>query len=351
MLLVRPPKRRRRRGIRRAASKSQISAAGLAFLKCATSPADMTVDSFSGIPDQYDGPIVSKRHTYVGAMPTFTAGTDGYIVVAPVPGVSYFYGERAAGTTGAITFTPVFYSDNATLFPAGAEASVVNNFRYASSVVELIPTVNAMSWSGSIQVFKGQCKTEFVPGAAANYYEWSGWDVINSSKPTTVLPFNHGCYSPTRCAEADYPFTQVLQAVPYNKVNPVGATVTITSTPNFVGLGCEEVVVIKLPSYAVANTATIRTWACVEYQVSSTSILYEYSHMSPPWDPLAMQLLNRFFKEHPSAVPFYDNDSFWRTFLSWAKTITGALKVIPGPVGEAAGIGESIANLVGDLTL
>lgn len=315
----------------------------------------MAIDSFQGIPDEYDGSTISKRHQLVGGLPSFTAGKDGYIIMLPVPGVAYFWGERTAGdVSSAMALTAVKYSDFSTLFATGSEAIVVNNFRYASSVLEIIPTVNAMSWTGSIQVFKGRCKGVFAPTATTtNFFEVEGLDVLNSTKPDNVLPFNHGMYAPTRCTEADYPWNPIMTSCDISKVigpNPAG-NFTFTGMTNFTGFGCQEAVVVKIPAYAAVDTAILRTWACVEYQVSSSSILYEYTHASPVYDPLALQLLTRFFKEHPTAVPYYDNDSFWQNFLKWAKTITGALKVIPGPVGEAAGIGESIANLVGDLVL
>lgn len=339
------PKRQRRK--RAAQPKGPgVTPAGLAYMKCATSPNDFDTDSFQGIPDTYDGRVVTKRYMSVTSPGVSSATLDTYIVLLPVPGVAYYYGTRTANTQNAITLTAVQYSDTATLFPANYEGTVVNAFRHASNVIEVVPTANAMTWNGAIEVWKFNPTggaTNFAASGAA-YYAVTGMEAMDSIKPTSVLPFNHGCYSVCAPNEPTVPFTEVMTSTAASRViakmtsNPV----TFAGDP-FLGLSSMEGVIIKFPATLTAvNTALVRTWACVEYQVSSTSILYEYSHLSPAHDPVALALVRRFLRETPSAVPYFENENFWKRFLSWVSTISGALKIVPGPVGQVA----EIANLV-----
>lgn len=325
---------------------TDITPAGLAYLKCATAPNDFSMDNFLGIPDEYDGRVVVKRHTCTTSLPSPGNDTsDLYLVLLPTPGVAFWSGSRAAGTTGAITITPTYFTDNSTLFPSGNENTVVNNFRYASNIIEVVPTVNEMTWTGSIEVWKacwaGGASQMGTAGEA--YYVISGGDSLDSIKPQSVLPFNHGAYSVTMCTQGAYPFTPIQRATAPALVgvpmDSSGTLITLGGAQNFLGMGCNEAVIIKFPSYkASVNAALVRTWACVEYQLTSTSLLYDYSHKSPCLDPNALQLLRQFINEHPAAIPYYDNESFWRVFLDWAQRLSGALRVIPGPIGEVAGI-------------
>lgn len=115
----------RKRPQRARKSGAAISSAGLAYMKCVTSPNDFEIDSFVGIPDEYDGRTISKRHTSVSNMATPVAAADFYIVLAPVPGVAYYTGSRATGSTASLTLTPTYYSDTATIFPTGVDRKSV----------------------------------------------------------------------------------------------------------------------------------------------------------------------------------------------------------------------------------
>jgi hypothetical protein len=323
----------------------------MAFAKCVTSPNDFAVDNFQGVPDEYDGRVLAKRHMFVGACPVSNSTTDTYIFLLPIPGIAYWTGTRTAGSVAAFNLTPVAYSDNATLFPASSESTIVTEFRYASNVVEIVPTVNQMAWGGSIEVFKfpiGEGKS--VNASDLYTILLQGLDVANSTRPDSVLPFNHGVYSVTSCLSNACDFVPIVTNSPYSIVTaPVTATANINFTSasiNYVGLGKQEGVMIKIPATAASNTGLIRTWACVEYNVSSNSVLYEYSHISPPCDLMALSLVKKFIKEQPAGVPFYDNESFWRTFLTWVRNISGPLRVLPGPVGEVARITNLISETV-----
>jgi len=306
----------------------------------------MDVDQFEGIPDSYDGRVIIRRHQAVTSMPTVTPGNDVYVCNFPTPGVAYWWAQRGAGATTTMAFTPVYYSDFLTMFPAGQEASVVSAFRYASNVIEIIPTVNQMSWSGAIEVWKSSSMHSMPPTLVG--YELTGFDALNSVRPATVMPFNHGLYCCTRQSSPIYEFNEIVVGATPATITTVGDGVNYTfgGANNFTGFGSQEWCVVKFPAYAVANTAIIRSWACIEYKVSSTSAFFEFARSSPPEDRLALQLLNEFMNSHPCAVAYYENGTFWQEFLKWTKTITGALKVVPGPVGEIAGIANLVAKTI-----
>lgn len=325
-----------------------ISAAGLAFQKCTLAPADFQDTGFAGIPDEFDGQVVSKKHTLVGSLPSYTTGHDLYIVQMPIPGIAYFYGDRAAGSTSAITLTPVSYDDSATLFPAGGESQNIAAFRQASNVIEFVPTVNSMTWGGSIEVYKAKVRLTEAPGAvASSVYQGFKFlegleEAMNGKKPSSVFALKDGCYVPCFNSEATYEwqapeiaFTWAVMNANVSAGPSYDSAVTYTTggTPNFVGLGSFETSIIKFPAIIASQTGLLRAWSCVEYQVSNSSILYDYTHMSPTYDPIALALVKAFHKNSPSAVPWKDNASFWENFRKWAGLASEAASYLPGPIG------------------
>lgn len=323
-------------------------------MKCTTSPNDMEMDSFQGVPDTYDGRTIAKRFTSVSTYTSPTTALDTYILLAPTPGVAYWTATCTAGSGSAtLAFQGTLYSDATTLFPQPADTSVVSAFRYASNVFELVPTTNEMTWQGNIQVYKGfieQTNFGSTAGSSTSFII-SGFELCNSVKPNAVFPYNNGVYTVTAPSDPTMPWTPCSQDTPYNNVDPISTNRTITMTAaglDFIGLGKHESVLIKLPavSSASVNSGIIRTWACVEFQVNSSSILYDYSRISPPHDPLALELARRFIHENPAAVPFYDNDTFWQRVNAWIIKTTGVLRLIPGRVGAAAGAVNLLSHTI-----
>jgi hypothetical protein len=311
------------------------------------------MDSFQGIPDTYDGRVIPKRFTSVTTYSS-TASDDTYIMLLPTPGVAYWTANVAAGTTTtAMTFTPVLYSDYSTLFPQALEQTVVNAFRYASNVIEIVPTTNEMTWQSNIQVFKGPIlESTYSSSLNEMNYLLEGFELINSVKPSAVFPYNCGMYSVTAPLDPNFPWQPVRFDTTYSVIDTTASARTITlssSSLNYIGLGKQETIIIKLPSAGSTsgiNTGIIRTWACVEFQVQSGSLLYDYSRLSPPHDPLALELARRFIHENPAAVPFYDNDTFWQRVNAWIIKTTGVLRLIPGRVGAAAGAVNLLSHTI-----
>jgi hypothetical protein len=333
----------------------KLSPAGVAFQKCTLAPADFTVNTgFQGIPDEYDGMTVGKSYRFVGSLPSYTTGNDVYIVQLPIPGIAYFTGQRAAGSTSALTLTPVAYNDAATWFPPGTETNQIEAFRFASNVIEIIPTVNEMSWGGSIQVWKSRVSAAMsvdsttVGTGYAAIQVIEGVGSVNNSKAISVFPFKDGCYVPSFNTEANYPWTPVNPNFPWADLNanqvlamPSAADGSVsfgTGAPiNYVGCGTFEGTFIRIPAAIASQTAVIRSWACLEFQVGELSGLFDFAHMSPAHDPVALAMVKAFHKTLPAGVCWKDNATFWQTFLTWSKRITGVGKLLPGPVGQLMG--------------
>lgn len=329
-------------------SRAASTAAGIAFQKCTLAPADFQDTGFAGIPDQFDGQVVSKKHTLVGALPSYTAGNDLYIVQLPTPGVAYWTGNRAAGSTTAITLTAVPYDDSGTLFPTGAENTNISAFRYASNVLEFVPTVNSMTWGGAIEVWKSKVtmSDEVISvntggGFADGKYIGGLAEALNTKKPMSVFALKDGAYCPAYNSDAEYTWEKVNTNFSYVSLTlnqtlapTLDAVITFSgSTVGFLGIGSFETTIMKFPAIIAAQTGMLRSWACVEYQVSPTSIIYDYAHMSPTYDPVALAMVKAFHKSRPCAVPWKDNATFWEEFRKWAGIASEAASYLPGPVG------------------
>lgn len=326
-------------------NKISVSPAGREFLKCALAAPDFSVSAFAGVPDEYSGRVLTKRYETTASLGVYgSAGNDLYIMSSNCPGIAFFVLSRAAGSVGAGTWAAVEYPDTNSLLPQGAAATNVTSFRFASSQLEIVNLTNAMSWTGSIQVFRSYVHASSVNepvtgavGGTSLRLAIVGDQVINSVKPELVMPFNNGCYAVARNVEPDYPFRDVIPDMELADLYQLPTTLFQTASQSgvqFCGFGTMETIIYKIPAYSVTgNVGLIRAWACVEYQVDSSSVLYDYSHMSPAYDPIALALMREFTKVMPPGVTFADNASFWKAFLAWASTAANALAPVAGPYG------------------
>lgn len=90
----------------------RLTSAGVSFLKCAFAPPDFTSTGVTGIPDNFRGLTLLKKHRYNTTF-NCAASNDYYIILPPVPGVAYY--STYVGAGGAIpsttVFTPTYYTD------------------------------------------------------------------------------------------------------------------------------------------------------------------------------------------------------------------------------------------------
>jgi hypothetical protein len=336
------------RGVRAA-----ISEDGMSFLKCAFAPPDFANSNVRGVPDEYQGKSLVKKHRLVSSQTFSTANMDYYYLVLPTPGYAFWGAEVAAGTpilynTG---FTGVPFADCGTLFASTAStAGIVDKFRYVSNHFELVPTANQMTWSGNIQCWKFPAalsvrQNNLTTGAeAGNILTIAGFQSLNATNADQYTgPFNLGVYAGAYNTGAKFDFSQILEfvsTVPSTPIAALGDFGSLVATTNgFTGFDNQfDSMVIKVSGIGtnVNNTAIAKAWACVEYQVLPGSGYYEFQSNSP-CDLVALDLYRKVINQLPPGVSFVDNDSFWQRVLRIIRQVSGGMSVLPGPYGMAAG--------------
>ena len=325
---------------------AQVSKEGMSFLKCTFAPPDFAANDVAGVPDDYRGPSLVKKHRYVGSLVNSVANTDTYIVLMPVPGVAYFKFTTVAGVapTASTVLTGVAYSDSNTIFGSStATNDVVSRFRYISNHIELIPTVNQMNWTGSISAWKITAAFNNRPGSqagaptnASDIYTIGGLEgLVNSNVNQWSSPVNLGVYTAAYNSGNGFPFTPIATnfpnaTVPFQLDNADFGQINCAAVGSFTGFDNNfETVAIKISGQGanVNNSFIVKTWACVEYQVVSGSLLYEYQTLSPH-DPIALELYRLIILQLPVGVSFIDNESFWKRVLSIMKSISSVVSFI-----------------------
>jgi hypothetical protein len=324
--------------------RNNLSDPGISFLKCAFAPPDFQSTSVTGVPDDFRGMSLTRKHRFVGTG-AFSSGTDYYYFLLPVPGVAYYVASVAAGTPliAATTLTPVYYTDFASMFGTTAStADIVTKFRYVSNHIEVIPTVNQMTWSGSIQCWKLPITLIHRQSVTPTDGDWSvgGISGANTNLSNQYTgPFIMGLYSAAYNANGTFLFQPILESianVPITVTSVDFGQILSTGGFGFPGLDNEfESLVVKFSGITATENAIIKTWACVEYQASPNNALYEFQSLSPS-DPLSIELYRSIINGLPVGVPFEDNDSFWERVLRIVHQLTGVGSILPGPYGMAS---------------
>jgi len=335
-----------------------MSPAGLAFLKCAFSPPDFTSTGVQGVPDDFRGLSLLKKHRTVQPS-NFTTGSDYYIILAPVPGIAFFTASSSAGVAipSTVTFDAVPYSDYTSLFGTNAYTTdqQVNSFRFISNHIEFVSTTNEMSWSGSLQVWKVPLKLKIrTSGDPNNLYTIDGLDGVNSTSANRYVGrFTDGAYAGAYNMSPEFMFNSILTNLftcPAT-IGPddFGQFHCLYAIPGFDN-GFESVI-IKLSGLTTDISCIIRTWACVEYTVDPLASIYEYQTNSPQADPVAMKIYRETCLSLPVAVMASENANFWSRVLSIIRTLSSVGSLIPGPYGSISMGVNAIANGLTELTL
>jgi hypothetical protein len=328
----------------------KLTAEGLNFLKCAFAPPDFSADQSDGIPDGFTGRSLTKKHKIVQPI-TFRSGPDYYILVAPVPGIAYYLLEKPAGIpVAASDFWPeIPYSDTTAIFgPATGtqSADTMTAFRTASLCAELVPTTNAMSWSGNIQcfkvpVFEGTNTIGVVSGTPGLGLQANGLESTNSTIANMyAAPFNLGVFASAGNMNKEFEFTAIREGMgqlPNNlDVTQSFGQLGGANVAPYTGLGSTESILIKISGLSTTCTALVKVWSCVEYKVNVNNPLYEYSKYSPREDALALECYRQIFMSMPPAVSYFDNSGLWERILNIIRTVSGAVSFVPGPYGTLA---------------
>lgn len=338
-------------------NRATISQDGLSFLKCAFAPPDFANTNVRGVPDEFQGKSLVKKHILVSSKTFSSASTDYYFLVLPTPGYAYWTATVATGSPIIATtvFTGVPFSDCHVFFnsgdiPGASTADIVDKFRYVSNHFEMVPTANQMTWSGNVQCWKFPAalfirQNNLTAGAqAGNLWSISGLQALNATSADQYTgPFNLGVYSGAYNASSQFDFSQIIEyvtAVPTAPFANLGDFCQLSATANgFTGFDNQfESMVVKVSGMGTntANTAIIKSWACVEYQALPGSGYYEFQSLSP-CDKAALDLYRKIINQLPPGVSFVDNESFWQRVLQIIRQVSGGLSVIPGPYGLAAG--------------
>jgi hypothetical protein len=319
-------------------------------MKAALAPPDFNIGQFEGIPDKYDGKSLTQCYKAVVDISSLglTDAKDTYIIQSPIPGVSFLYGQYDSGT-GTIALNPYFYPGYDTQFPLNFEDRNIESFRFGGAAIEIVPTVNAMTWTGNVQCTRGvvSLETSGYSAAAGNLCAVGLSSLLYSTKPDALHPFNQGLYAVASFADEFHTFRPIQAATLFSEVAvtsySAGALCNWNQSVPFMGIGGMETTVIKIPAWsATTNLGVVRTWASLEYRCGSASLYYDFQRPSAPYDPVALLLARKAMLELPTCMPYYKNAGFWEEVLKWLKTVSSMASFLPGPVGEVAA-GVSIA--------
>jgi len=333
-----------------------LTADGLSFLKCAFAPPDFAYNMVAGVPDAFEGSSLVKKHRGVYPL-VVPSGRDRYMVLLPTPGYAYWYVDVLPGVAVAASdiLIGVPYSDFDSMFDPLATSGtstddVVNKFRYISNHIEMVPTVNATSWTGSIQCWKAPITVIERPLQSANTSDFksvSGLQALNASNANQYTAgFNLGVFAGAYSVASVMEFQSITSNTTYVPSSPGVGDFGVLGPRNannsavkpFTGLDNNfEAVIIKISATGANanNSYLLKTWACVEYQVVTGTSLYEYMSVSP-CDPVAMKLYREIIKQLPIATTYADNDTFWERVLQIIRMVSGGLSFLPGPYGQIA---------------
>jgi len=320
---------------------TRMSPAGLNFLKCAFAPPDFSNTQVVGVPDNFRGNSLLKKHRYTTAF-TFAANNDYYFILAPVPGVSFFQGATIASipVASTATFNATNYSDFTTLFPTiNTAANIVTQFRYISNHFEMISTTNDLNWSGMISVFKIPLTTFMrVEGASTlnDLITIAGLNGINTTNaPMYTGNFKSGAFVGAYNASSTFGFnpiwTDLSNLPPVVDTGDFGQLVGSSFIPGFDNNF--ESVVIKISGITATETCLIKTWSCVEYKPAPNSSISEYATASPPEDCTALDLYREIALTLPIAVPASMNAGIWERVLRIIRNLSAYGSLLPGPAG------------------
>lgn len=351
-------------GLRRVFGNRKLTPAGLSFLKCAFAPVDFASSDVRGVPDKFEGVSLVKKHRLTSNI-TNPSGRDTYVWLAPIPGVAYLYINKPAGDPIVSTdiWEPVAYADYTSLFPSIEDmANIVNKYRFVSNHFELVPTVNQMSWSGSITAWKFPVsqvvRSEMTSAALSNMQTYTGLNAANATNVNMYSgPVYNGVYSGCYSTASEFEFRTITERMggaffPDTQLPGDFTRINTGALPTRAIAGFDngfDNAIFKISGNTTENTFLVRSFACVEYQTVPGSALYEYQTMSP-CDEMAIAAYKAIIKELPIGVTYMDNDHFWKRVLSILSMLSGGLSILPGPYGAIAR-GVNMASSAGEMLL
>jgi len=369
------------RDLNRYLPRRTITHAGQQFLEAAFASVDFpNMGSFSGIPDGSPLNTVAYRHLYLKNSadifkPWTKEGTQYCILLAPTPGVAFWVAENVdptAGITSTTIWHAIVYDDFDDLFQTPSKATEqVTKFRYASNWFELVPAMNALSWTGNITVkkFSGSlvpCPAYTNGGSSVTYsMQVTGMESCNSTSiPTFVAPMNQGAYVCTLNNTRTFEYSNVLED--YDSINNGNSSAYTNFENSFRGWGNLECALITLTTNYVVGPGQgqlllpnffIRAGASVEYVPQGNGIIHKMATPSPPLDEAALDAYHMISRNMPVAVDYFHNAGFWDDLWDGIKKVfkfagdsnLPVVSDIGKALGTAAKYGEQFINWGNDL--
>nr|WRQ64809.1 structural protein [Sobelivirales sp.] len=343
------------------AFRGAISPEGMEFLKCAFAPPDFSGTTFSGVPDCFRGMSLTRKQRNTTTAINFANGRDYHFLLCPVPGVSYFSVTTAAGVapTAATVWQANYYPDSVNMYNPGGVAGGSTNvnvtaFRFISNHFELIPTANQMTWSGSITAFKSDVRFKFRQGNAGDICTIAGLESfgqVASQAAAYTSDYSKGIYIGAFNTDSVFPFYDIQEGftqVP-SAVAPSDFGSLAVPTIGFTGFDNSfETAYIRVSGLTQDSSCVIKTWNCQEAKVQTTSILYGDARFSCR-DQAALELYRLIINSLPVAVPYTENESFWKRVLDLIRSATKMGSVLPGPYGMASTGVNMLAEAVNQL--
>jgi hypothetical protein len=367
------PRRRRNRNI---ANRQHvmglpkgISAAGVGFLKCAFAPPDFGVDPGTGIPDSFQGKVLTIKD---GRTITLNCpkGQNTWIMVAPTPGFSHFTATTNTGQVPSTWEGQAWANYESAFGPNGYNST--NNYekyRYASQATELVCTNSALTASGSISAYR--IPLQF--GVEGNYFLYSldpnplfdiasqntvmGLSAINTMIPKESYTGHvlKGFYNYNYDESNNFTWQNFYSAQNYSShpaAEHAGGQILMKPTDDnlrLLGIGNLNSTIIRVTAGSEDISLIVKTWYCLEVLPKPNSNVYQFSHESPALDPVALELYHKAKTRLPVGVPRSENSNFWNRTLSVFRGIVGFMSRIPGPTGLIAGGVNMLSEGIGAL--
>lgn len=334
-------------------SNTKLTPQGTGFLKCAFAPPDFLSTGVAGVPDGSETFVLLRRHRFTSVV-SVPAGSTAHVLLLPTPGVAYWAASGVVPDIAQTTqFVAVPFADTDTFFGSATDLNYDRNavsFRFVSNHVELQSTNNMMNFAGTIRSFKPNITMTTGRNAANSTLSIAGIEGCNSTQPSSLYTSSvkdgifAGCYS----KEKVFKFTNIVPAYPTIPNGTPAATWEYGQLVNhFAGFDNNfesQYIRITVPSGSATQEFLINTWACVEYQLQSSSTFATQTIISPPLDQLSLDLYHKLKHMLPVAVTAADNDTFWERVTKMIKMLAGTASLVPGPIGAIGSGVNMITN-------
>jgi len=168
-----------------------------------------------------------------------------------------------------------------------------------------------------------------------------------------VRPFPKGAYAVSTNVDSTFEWTGFTRADAY-VANDANLTLVSASGKPLTGLGNMHGLLFTVDTPngdQTSNSGTFTVWSCMECLPNTNSTLYQMATNSPAYDPVALNIYSKYAQEHPIAVPYTQNDSAWKTFLTWTVNIGHTVGLAGGPIGFAGNLVANAARALQSLTI